>query len=63
VIVPGCAGTFDVRVTVSVWADPLPHELDGVTVIVPPLPVPIDTVTLEVPVPAVMLHPVGKLQL
>jgi hypothetical protein len=55
----GCEGAEDVVVvTARVLAVPFPHELEGVTVIVPEV-VPLVTVMLPVPWPAVINQPEG----
>ena len=61
-MVLGWAGTAASMVTARVRAVPFPQELLGVTVIVPPA-VPAVTVMLFVLPPAVLVHPVGKVQL
>jgi hypothetical protein len=56
-ITEGCEGTAVVD-TASVWSVPFPHELEGVTVIIPAV-VPLVTVMLLVPCPAVIDQPEG----
>ena len=61
VIAPAAAGAVLIVIAL-VAAIPLPHEFTGVTVTLP-LAEPKDTVMLAVPAPAVMVAPVGTVQL
>ena len=61
VIAPGIVGSGSVAVTVRLLAVPVPHELDGVTVMLPIVDPAITVTEFPVP-PPVCIHPEGKVQ-